>query len=164
MKWNEKWNKQLSVFVFIKCGKFWSISLGHFIKHKPLISEECQCQISYMTPSWHIYSLFHRHIFVLIWINQKEKTQRSHSVYCLCSFLSKYWKGRIFRKSKRKSSETAEGLRTFLTILILIALNWITNNEHSYSIQFCMEGRTIRVQQPFIRFSTTETGINASSN
>ena len=22
-------------------GKFWSISLGHFIKHKPLISEEC---------------------------------------------------------------------------------------------------------------------------
>ena len=24
-----------------KYGKFWSISLGHFIKHKPLISEEC---------------------------------------------------------------------------------------------------------------------------
>ena len=28
------------VFVFQKCGKFWTISLGHFIQHKPLISEE----------------------------------------------------------------------------------------------------------------------------
>ena len=34
---NEKWKKQLWVFVCIKYG----ISLGHFIKHKPLISEEC---------------------------------------------------------------------------------------------------------------------------
>ena len=28
-----------TVFVFQKYGKFWSISLGHSIKHKPLISE-----------------------------------------------------------------------------------------------------------------------------
>ena len=28
------------VFVFPKYGKFWSISLGQIIKHKPLISEE----------------------------------------------------------------------------------------------------------------------------
>ena len=28
------------VFVFQKYGKFWSVSLGHFIKHNPLISEE----------------------------------------------------------------------------------------------------------------------------
>ena len=27
--------------MYIKYGKFWSVSLGHFIKHKPLISEEC---------------------------------------------------------------------------------------------------------------------------
>ena len=33
---NEKWKKQLWVFVYIKYGKFWSISLGHFIKHKLL--------------------------------------------------------------------------------------------------------------------------------
>ena len=26
--------------IYIKYGKFWSISLGHFIKHKPLISED----------------------------------------------------------------------------------------------------------------------------
>ena len=38
---NEKWKKKLIwVFVFQKYGKFWSISLGYFIKHKPLISEE----------------------------------------------------------------------------------------------------------------------------
>ena len=38
---NEKRKEQYWVFVCIKYGKFWSILLGHFIKHKPLISEEC---------------------------------------------------------------------------------------------------------------------------
>ena len=42
--WNEKWKKQLWVFVYIKYDKFWSISLGHFIKHEPLISEECKTE------------------------------------------------------------------------------------------------------------------------
>ena len=37
-KWKTK--KTTWVFVFQKSGKFWSISLGHFIKHKPHISEE----------------------------------------------------------------------------------------------------------------------------
>ena len=40
MKWKKK--KTTWVFVFQKYGKCWSISLGHFIKHKPLISEECK--------------------------------------------------------------------------------------------------------------------------
>ena len=31
----------LGVFIFQKYGKIWSVSLGHFIKHIPLISEEC---------------------------------------------------------------------------------------------------------------------------
>ena len=38
---NEKWKKKLWVFVYIKYGKYCSVSPGHFIKHKPLISEEC---------------------------------------------------------------------------------------------------------------------------
>ena len=29
------------IFVFQKYGKFWSVLQEHFIKHKPLISEEC---------------------------------------------------------------------------------------------------------------------------
>ena len=29
------------VFVFQKYGKYGNVSLKHFIKHKPLISEEC---------------------------------------------------------------------------------------------------------------------------
>ena len=33
------------VFIFQKYGKFWSILLGHFIKHKHLISEECQSTV-----------------------------------------------------------------------------------------------------------------------
>ena len=35
-------NKQKTtwVFVFQKYGKFWSILLGHFIKHKPLSYED----------------------------------------------------------------------------------------------------------------------------
>ena len=38
--------KQLWVFVFIKYGKFWSVSPELSIKHKPLISEECICSSS----------------------------------------------------------------------------------------------------------------------
>lgn len=37
---NERWQRQLWVFIFKKYGKFWSVSLGHFIKHKLLFSEE----------------------------------------------------------------------------------------------------------------------------
>ena len=40
MKWKMK--KPIWVFVFQQYGKFWSVSLEHFIKHKPLISEEFQ--------------------------------------------------------------------------------------------------------------------------
>ena len=32
--------KKLWVFVYIKYGNFWSVLSGHFIKHKPFISEE----------------------------------------------------------------------------------------------------------------------------
>ena len=32
--------KTMWVFIFQKYGKFWSVSLEYFIKHKPLISEE----------------------------------------------------------------------------------------------------------------------------
>ena len=33
------WNTKKKLFQ--KHSKFWSVSLGYFIKHKPLISEEC---------------------------------------------------------------------------------------------------------------------------
>ena len=36
-----KKEKTMLSFVFQMYGKFWSILLGHFIKHKSLISEEC---------------------------------------------------------------------------------------------------------------------------
>ena len=41
--WNEKRKKNIHGFSYSKIYKYgnWSISLGHFIKHKPLISEEC---------------------------------------------------------------------------------------------------------------------------
>ena len=37
----KKRKKQLWVFVCIKVGKFWCVLLGHFVKYKPLICEEC---------------------------------------------------------------------------------------------------------------------------
>ena len=37
----KKKQKTTRVFVFQKYGKFCSILMEHFIKHKPLISEEC---------------------------------------------------------------------------------------------------------------------------
>ena len=39
MKWKTK--KTTWVFWYIKYGKFWSISLEHFVERKPLIYEEC---------------------------------------------------------------------------------------------------------------------------
>ena len=36
----EKWEKQLLVFVYIKYGKFWSVSLKQKVEHKTLISEQ----------------------------------------------------------------------------------------------------------------------------
>ena len=49
---NKEWKKQLWVFVYIKYGKFWSVSPGHFIKHKPLISEECLARAA-----WHFFQI-----------------------------------------------------------------------------------------------------------
>ena len=40
-KWKSMWVFEFQKYEFQKYGIFWSISLGHFIKHKPLISEEC---------------------------------------------------------------------------------------------------------------------------
>ena len=37
-----RYEKPLSVSIFIKYGKFWITSLSHIIKHKLLISEECK--------------------------------------------------------------------------------------------------------------------------
>ena len=37
----------MRVFLFQKCGKFLSVSLGHIIKHKPHISEECTGMYTY---------------------------------------------------------------------------------------------------------------------
>ena len=42
--WNEKRKKYVD-FVFQKYGNFWSVSLEHFIKDKPFISEECYCWV-----------------------------------------------------------------------------------------------------------------------
>ena len=39
IKGNEMKKKPMQVFVFQKYGKFWSVSLGHLIKHKLLIFE-----------------------------------------------------------------------------------------------------------------------------
>ena len=46
-------------FIFQKYGKLSSISLGHFINHKPLICEECLCiNIYYMNKQQHLATLF----------------------------------------------------------------------------------------------------------
>ena len=39
-------------YTYIKYGKFWSISLGHFIKHKLLIFEECTHKASNLPCNW----------------------------------------------------------------------------------------------------------------
>ena len=38
--------KTTLVFLYIKYSKFWSVSLEHFVEHKPLISEKC-CSVTY---------------------------------------------------------------------------------------------------------------------
>ena len=46
-----KWKMNKSAWVLQKYVKLWSIFLGHLIKHKPLISEECDNTIQ-ETSSW----------------------------------------------------------------------------------------------------------------
>ena len=57
--------KTMWVFIFQKYGKFWSVLLGHFIKHKLLISEEWikdnimvlwVCILKYKYLNYHIVS------------------------------------------------------------------------------------------------------------
>ena len=51
MKW--KMEKATLCFAYIKYGKFGSVSLGYFIKHKPRISEVCPIYLLYITrPFW----------------------------------------------------------------------------------------------------------------
>ena len=45
--------KKLWVFIDMKYGKFWSILPGHFIKHKPLISEEWSSILSTHLSVWY---------------------------------------------------------------------------------------------------------------
>ena len=63
--WNTKTDiwKTTRVFIFQKYGKFWSVSLGHFINHKPLISEEC-VHHSIQSAAF-FWLLFHEHKLLL---------------------------------------------------------------------------------------------------
>ena len=39
----------MRVFLFQNCGKLWSVSLGHSIKHKHLLSEKCILEYKFVT-------------------------------------------------------------------------------------------------------------------
>ena len=84
------------VFVYIKYGKFWSVSLSHFIKHKPLIflksggGEFVNLPTNFLTL-----------VFLSIFLNNYELWSKNHitkiflhdmlenSSYILCSTLTK---------------------------------------------------------------------------
>ena len=59
----------MRVFIFQKYGKFVSVSLGHFIKHKPLIFEECQSDNMRFYLFFAIQPLFL--YFILTWLIPK---------------------------------------------------------------------------------------------
>ena len=80
-KWKTK--KTMRVFAFQNYGKFWSVSLEHFIKHKRLISEEYACSVDpHFTFKWPIsvtnYFLFEKtlesemNIKIWIWVGNKK--------------------------------------------------------------------------------------------
>ena len=63
-------------FIFQKYGKLSSISLGHFIKHKPLICEECLCINNYyMNKQQHLATLFSG--IIIIRYTLKKHTQHT---------------------------------------------------------------------------------------
>ena len=57
--------KKYMGFVFQKYGKFWSILLGNFIKHNPLISEECYLYFYLQSSCMILPSILFFHIFFL---------------------------------------------------------------------------------------------------
>ena len=74
------------IFIFQKYCNFWSISLGHFIKHKPFISEEWQLLVYsfFFVKKFHIFwnCLFCRMLLQFNWDlplnhqNQLKKAQK----------------------------------------------------------------------------------------
>ena len=86
-----KWKKQLWLFLYIKYGKFGSVSLGHFIKHKTLISEVWACCdheeaeiIAGLTRSWSKIWVFDRPIkMTRMWLlatGQENDIKLSHEL------------------------------------------------------------------------------------
>ena len=49
--------KNYMVFLYIKCSKFWSVSLEHFIERKPLIYEEWNGSPKFFFPIRHLVSI-----------------------------------------------------------------------------------------------------------
>ena len=70
------------VFVFQKYGKFWSVLLGHFINHKPLIYEECLATF---------YILFHAFLMWLLPSHSVERFDHLPSVHDICDFDTNGW-------------------------------------------------------------------------
>ena len=75
IKWHEMENEKKTMWVFlhIKYVKFWSISPGHFIKHKPLISEEWSSSIviyhtSITITQWMLLSDYFA-VFIVVFFN-----------------------------------------------------------------------------------------------
>ena len=51
VKSHEMKNKQTKTvwdFLYIKYRQFWSISLEHFVEHKPQVSEECDSEFGFI--------------------------------------------------------------------------------------------------------------------
>ena len=96
-------NKKISwVFVIKKYGKFWSVSLEHFIKHKPLFSEECSVAAaassnSYVYLSWvlsggvnFVCHLSCQKVFVNLFDVEKKEHVYSRQAYWLNKFSQFY--------------------------------------------------------------------------
>ena len=71
MQWKMKKKNSKWVFIFQKYDKFWSISLGHFIKHKLLISEECNITNTHYTTTKVGNRYNNLNTFLFLWVEKR---------------------------------------------------------------------------------------------
>ena len=78
--------------MYIKYGKFWSLSLELFIKHKPLFSEECSDQFFELISPWCMQRGGFRLHYTQSFVGQQWRHHHNNCLHCAQSEQTLLWK------------------------------------------------------------------------
>ena len=91
MKWKTE-KGTLGFCIYIKYGKFWSLALELFIKHKPLFSEECSDQFFELISPWCMQRGGFRLHYTQSFVGQQWRHHHNNCLHCAQSEQTLLWK------------------------------------------------------------------------